>query len=124
MSKKAKTAGAVGGVAVAAAAALIMSNAGGGAGVEIPYTVEPKTEYVTCMTVEPPEDASVDIVELYCNGAAVDKALLPDGQLESIPLVFTDYERLELRMYRRGECVGTAEFEGDKLMYKEVGGND
>lgn len=117
-----KTKKAIGGAAGAAAAtaAILIAAVNGGA-VEIPYTLE-ENAYVSIMEVTPPEDAEADVVELLLNGETVDKALLPGQKLAAPPLVFSDLENLELKIYCRGKTAGTAYFKDGKLYYTEKGG--
>ena len=113
MNKKQKIAGA--GIAIAAATAITLSNFGG-TDVDMEYNIYSKNEYVTVMEIDAPIEAAIDVVELYLNGEEVDKTLLPDGEFESIPMMFDDLSRLELKLYRKGERVGNAKFEDDRLI--------
>lgn len=105
----------IGAVAVAAGTMLgVMS----GTVEELDYNMYVVSPYVTEMKIEEPKGISIDKVELYCNGELVDDTLLPDGTLKSIPLIFTDLENLEIKMYQKGKSKGTAKFdEDDKLIY-------
>lgn len=69
----------------------------------------------TEMTIYPPEELNVDIVELYCNGEEVTKTVLPQGKLKSIPFVFTDLGNLEIRLYKLNECIGIGNFKDNEL---------
>ncbi len=117
MSNKKKFTGkniATGIVAVVAAAALSLFGINGKTTVEIEYEVV-KGDKATELVIYPPEDASVDIIELYCNKNLVTKTVLPSGKLKSIPLVFSDLNNLELRLYKKGEVVGIGNFKDGKL---------
>lgn len=70
---------------------------------------------VTELSITPPEDAKVDIAELYCNESLVTKTALPDGKLKSLPLIFSDLDNLELRFYKLGEFAGVGTFKENKL---------
>lgn len=111
MSKKTKITGTV--VATITAALLLVS--GGKKDISIDYNIYSKNEYVTVMEIDAPEEASIDIAVLYLNGEEVGKTLLPDGKFESIPIVFEDLSRLEVKLYRTGKCVGTAKFVDETL---------
>ena len=122
MKKKTKTTiGAI--VAAAATTALIATNTATNTKTyDIGYDINPINEYVSEMSLDVPDELSVDIVELDVNGAEADKALLPNENLKAIPLVFTDLNNLEIKLYKRGEKIGTAKFEDNKL--KAVVTND
>ena len=81
---------------------------------EADYSIEEKGN-IAEMTVDVPEEMSADIVELLCNGETVTKALMPNGKLMTIPLVFSNLDNLELRLYKRGEVVGIGKFANKKL---------
>lgn len=105
------------GVAAAVVSAtLMLFGLNGGDAIEVKYDLV-QTDEVTELKIYPDEDISVDIVELYCNGAAVTKALLPAQTLKSIPLVFSDLTNLELRLYKKGEVIGVGNFNEDKKLY-------
>ena len=116
-----KKQGIIGGTAAACAAALIMTMSGGQVA-EIDYEIIPQNEYVYTMTIDVPDELNVDIVELLLNDTEVDKVCLPENSFASVPLVFENLENLELKLYRRGRCVGTAEFEGMTLTAEVKGG--
>lgn len=122
MKKKTKTT--IGAIAAAAATtALIATNTATNTKTyDIGYDVHPINEYVSEMSLDVPDELSVDIVELDVNGAEADKALLPNENLKAIPLVFTDLKNLEIKLYKRGEKIGVAKFEDNKL--KAVVTND
>lgn len=104
--------------AVVAASAVALS----GLGVEkydIDYHLTAVNEYVTEMSIDASEEMGADIVVLKVNGTEVDTALLPDGKLKSIPIVFSDLDNLSLDLYQRGKKIGTAEF-NDKTLTAEV----
>lgn len=83
------------------------------------YEVYVVNQYVSEIAIDEPKTESVDKIELYCNGDYVDNTILPDGTIKSIPLVFTNLENLEIKMYKQGKNVGTATFnEKDELIYK------
>lgn len=90
MKKKTKTT--IGAIAAAAATtALIATNTATNTKTyDIGYDINPINEYVSEMSLDVPDELSVDIVELDVNGAEADKALLPNENLKAIPLVFTD----------------------------------
>lgn len=118
MKKKTKTT--IGAIAAAAATtALIATNT---KTYDIGYDINPINEYVSEMSLDVPDELSVDIVELDVNGAEADKALLPNENLKAIPLVFTDLKNLEIKLYKRGEKIGVAKFKDNKL--KAVVDND
>ena len=123
MNKK-KTLKVTGGIA-AVITAVIVAVSGGQKEVDIDYTIYNKNEYISVMEIDTPEESNIDIVELYLNGEEVDKTLLPNGSFESIPMVFEDLSRLELKLYRKGKCVGTAKFNNTDLKanVKEDGNN-
>lgn len=122
MKKKTKTT--IGAIAAAAATtALIATNTATNTKTyDIGYDINPINEYVSEMSLDVPDELSVDIVELDVNGAEADKALLPNENLTAIPLVFTDLNNLEIKLYKRGERIGVAKFEDNKL--KAVVDND
>ena len=122
MKKKTKTA--IGAIAAAAATtALIATNTVTNTKTyDIGYDINPINEYVSEMSLDVPDELSVDIVELDVNGAEADKALLPNENLKAIPLVFTDLNNLEIKLYKRGEKIGVAKFKDNKL--KAVVDND
>lgn len=122
MKKKTKTT--IGAIAAAAATtALIATNTATNTKTyDIGYDINPINEYVSEMSLDVPDELSVDIVELDVNGAEADKALLPNENLKAIPLVFTDLNNLEIVLFKRGEKIGTAKFENERL--KAVINND
>lgn len=122
MKKKTKTT--IGAIAAAAATtALIATNTATNTKTyDIGYDINPINEYVSEMSLDVPDELSVDIVELDVNGAEADKALLPNEHLKAIPLVFTDLKNLEIKLYKRGEKIGVAKFKDNKL--KAVVDND
>ena len=122
MKKKTKTT--IGAIAAAAATtALIATNTATNTKTsDIGYDIRPINEYVSEMSLDVPDELSVDIVELDVNGAEADKALLPNENLTAIPLVFTDLNNLEIKLYKRGEKIGVAKFKDNKL--KAVVDND
>ena len=122
MKKKTKTT--IGAIAAAAATtALIATNTTTNTKTyDIGYDINPINEYVSEMSLDVPDELSVDIVELDVNGAEADKALLPNESLKAIPLVFTDLKNLEIKLYKRGEKIGVAKFKDNKL--KAVVDND
>ena len=122
MKKKTKTT--IGAIAAAAATtALIATNTTTNTKTyDIGYDINPINEYVSEMSLDVPDELSIDIVELDVNGAEADKALLPNENLKAIPLVFTDLNNLEIKLYKRGEKIGVAKFEDNKL--KAVVTND
>lgn len=122
MKKKTKTT--IGAIAAAAATtALIATNTATNTKTyDIGYDINLINEYVSEMSLDVPDELSVDIVELDVNGAEADKALLPNENLKAIPLVFTDLNNLEIKLYKRGEKIGTAKFKDNKL--KAVVDND
>lgn len=76
---------------------------------KITYELTKENEYVTTMEIDVPEEISADIAELYVNGIYVDKTLLPtENKLRSSPIVFTDEKRLEIKLFKLGEHIGTA----------------
>ena len=122
MKKKTKTT--IGAIAAAAVTtALIATNTTTNTKTyDIGYDINPINEYVSEMSLDVPDELSVDIVELDVNGAEADKALLPNESLKAIPLVFTDLKNLEIKLYKRGEKIGVAKFKDNKL--KAVVDND
>ena len=122
MKKKTKTT--IGAIAAAAATtALIATNTATNTKTyDIGYDINPINEYVSEMSLDVPDELSVDIIELDVNGAEADKALLPNENLKAIPLVFTDLKNLEIKLYKRGEKIGVAKFKDNKL--KAVVDND
>lgn len=119
MSKTKKTTGkkaAAGITAVVISATLMLFGLNGKEATEVEYDIV-QGDKVTELKIYPDEDASVDIAELYCNGAIVTKALLPTGTLKSIPLVFSDLTNLELRLYKKGDIIGVGSFNKDKKLY-------
>lgn len=103
-----------GAAAIFVAATLAVFGISGDTIVEVDYSLTTENN-LSELSLTPPEEASVDIVELYCNGELVTKAVLPDGTLKSIPFVFSDLSNLELRLYRLNEVIGIGKFEDDKL---------
>ena len=100
--------------AIFVAATLAMFGISGETVLEVDYTLE--TDGNLCeMTVNPPEEIGVDIVELYCNDSFVTKTVLPNGTLKSIPFVFSNLENLELRFYKLGKVIGVGNFKDEKL---------
>lgn len=122
MKKKTKTT--IGAIAAAAATtALIATNTATNTKTyEIEYDIHPINEYVSEMSLDVPDEISADIIELDVNGAEADKALLPNDSLKAIPLVFSDLNNLEIKIYKRGNQIGTAKFENERL--KAVISND
>ena len=122
MKKKTKTT--IGAIAAAAVTtALIATNTTTNTKTyDIGYDINPINEYVSEMSLDVPDELSIDIVELDVNGAEADKALLPNENLKAIPLVFTDLNNLEIKLYKRGNQIGTAKFENERL--KAVINND
>ena len=111
MNKKGKITASIAAVAMTVAVSLVGLQ--GDKAVELEYELI-KGDKVTELKVEAPE--TVDIVELYCNDSIVTKTVLPTGTLKSIPLVFSDLENLELKLYDSGELAGVANFKDDKLI--------
>lgn len=86
---------------------------------KLDYNIYVVSPYVSEIEIEEPKGESIDKIELYCNGEFVDNALLPEGTIQSIPLVFTDLENLEIKLYKQGKSAGTASFnENDELIYR------
>lgn len=103
-------------VATVVSATLMLFGLNAEDAIEVKYDLV-HTDAVTELKVYPDEDASVDIVELYCNGSVVTKALLPAETLKSIPFVFSDLTNLELRFYKKGDVIGVGSFNEDKKLY-------
>ena len=100
--------------AIFTAATLALFGISGDTVLEVDYTL--KTESNLCeMTVNPPEEIGVDIVELYCNDQLVTKTVLPNGKLKSIPFVFSKLENLEIHLYKLNEAIGVGNFKDGKL---------
>lgn len=115
MSKsKKKTGAAVGIAAIFAAATLALFGISGNTVVEVDYILK-NGDSLSELSIYPPENIGVDIVELYCNDNIVTKTVLPNGTLKSIPFVFSNLENLELRLYKLNEVVGIGNFKDDKL---------
>lgn len=115
--KKSTTKKAVTGIAaVLVSATLALFGLNGQDATEVKYDLI-QVDNATELKVYPDEDTSVDIVELYCNGVIVTKALLPSETLKSIPLVFSDLTNLELRLYKEGDVIGVGSFNEDKKLY-------
>ena len=112
MKKKTKIVAGI--VGLFAAATLAMFGISGDTVIEMGYEINTQ-ENVSTMSVYPPEELSVDIVELYCNNNFVTRALLPNGKLTSIPFVFTNLSNLEIRLFKLTECVGIGNFKDEKL---------
>ena len=112
------------GIAAVAIAAGTMIGTMSNNSIEIPYDTYVVNQYVTEMSIEAPKDENIDLVELYCNGEIVDNTILPNGTFKSIPLVFTNFQNLEIKCYSTGKEVGNATFdENNKLIYKKtIGG--
>ena len=108
--------------AVAATALIITNTATNTKTYDIEYDIHPINEYVSEMSLDVPDEISADIIELDVNGAEADKALLPNDSLKAIPLVFSDLNNLEIKLYKRGNQIGTAKFENERL--KAVINND
>lgn len=110
----------IGGAAAAAVAAAAVALSGMGIEkYDIDYHLTAVNEYVTEMSLDASKEMGADIVVLKVNGAEVDTALLPNGKLTSIPIVFSDLDNLSLDLYQRGKKIGTAEF-NDKTLTAEV----
>ena len=122
MKKKTKTTISAIAAAAATTALIVTNTATNTKTYDIGYDINPINEYVSEMSLDVPDELSIDIVELDVNGAEADKALLPNENLTAIPLVFTDLNNLEIKLYKRGEKIGTAKFEDNKL--KAVVDND
>lgn len=122
MKKKTKTTISAIAAAAATTALIVTNTATNTKTYDIGYDINPINEYVSEMSLDVPDELSIDIVELDVNGAEADKALLPNENLTAIPLVFTDLNNLEIKLYKRGERIGTAKFEDNKL--KAVVDND
>lgn len=103
-----------GAAAIFVAATLAMFGISGDTIVEVDYTLTTENN-LSELSLSPPEEASVDIVELYCNDELVTKTVLPDGKLKSIPFVFSDLSNLELRLYKLNEVIGIGKFDDNKL---------
>lgn len=114
MNKKTKKGIGVSVASIFVAATLALFGISGENVSEVNYTIEEKGN-IAEMTVDVPEEMSADIVELLCNGETVTKALMPSGKLMTIPLVFSNLDNLELRLYKRGEVVGVGKFANKKL---------
>ena len=108
--------------AVAATALIITNTATNTKTYDIEYDIHPINEYVSEMSLDVPDEISADIIELDVNGAEADKALLPNDSLKVIPLVFSDLNNLEIKLFKRGNQIGTAKFENERL--KAVINND
>ena len=108
--------------AVAATALIITNTATNTKTYDIEYDIHPINEYVSEMSLDVPDEISADIIELDVNGAEADKALLPNDSLKAIPLVFSDLNNLEIKLFKRGNQIGTAKFENERL--KAVINND
>lgn len=86
---------------------------------ELNYSINAINQYRYELTIDEPKSESIDKVELYCNDGLVDYTLLPDGSLNSVPLIFSNLDNLKIKMYKQGEEVGSAKFdENGKLIYK------
>lgn len=114
MTDKKKKGAAAGAAAIFASAMIALFGISGEGAVEVEYSIV--TQDSVCeMSVNPPEEARADILELYCNDGLVTKTVLPNGTLKSLPLVFSDLENLELRFYKLNEVIGIGKFKGKKL---------
>lgn len=122
MKKKIKATIGTTAAAVAATALIITNTATNTKTYDIEYDIHPINEYVSEMSVDVPDEISADIIELDVNGAEADKALLPNDSLKAIPLVFSDLNNLEIKLFKRGNQIGTAKFENERL--KAVISND
>lgn len=119
MNKTKKITGKKAAAGIAAAvvsATLMLFGLNGENAIEVKYNLV-QTDKATELKIYPDEDVSVDIVELYCNGSVVTKALLPAETLKSIPFVFSDLTNLELRLYKKGDIIGVGSFNEDKKLY-------
>lgn len=122
MTKGQKT-GTVAGSAVAAAAAALIAvsfNSAGDAELDMNYKVTQNSQYSSSLVLEAPDSFTADIVELYMNGEPLTKCLLPDGELTSLPIVYTDMQNLSLKFYKLNEYVGEGEFRDDKTLHVTV----
>ena len=107
--KKNKKTIAAGATAITLAITAVTVPLVGNESIEVDYKLTEESEYVTVMQLDVPEDLSVDIAELYVNDAYVDKTILPtENELRSTPIVFSDPENLEVRLYKLGKCIGVA----------------
>lgn len=100
--------------AIFVAATLTMFGISGETVIEVDYNLS--TQGNLCeLSVYPPEEIGVDIVEVYCNDSFVTKTVLPNGTLKSIPFVFSNLENIELRFYKLNEVIGIGNFADEKL---------
>lgn len=87
--------------------------------INIDYDINNVNEYVTQLSIEEPKNEDIDLIELYCNDKLVDKSIFPDGSFQSVPLIFTNLNNLEIKMYKQGQYVGSAKFNDKRELIYE-----
>lgn len=116
MSSKKKVGVGAGVTALFTAALLTFFGISGDKSMELDYHIT-KSQQLYSLVVEVPEDLSADIMELRCNDGEVTSTLLPNNELKSIPLVFSDLSNLTIILHQRGDVIGLCTFDdNDKLI--------
>lgn len=113
MNKKKVASGAVGITCAAVLVSAIIANQG----INLPYTIS-GDEYVKTLTIDVPEKVGTDVCELYVNDQFVAVDIMPGGKLQAHPMVFSNLENTTVKMYKKGEHTGDAEFKDNKLIYR------
>lgn len=116
MSNKKKVSIGAGVTALFTAALLAFFGISGDKSMELNYHIT-KSEQLYSLFVEVPEEISADVMELRCNDGEVTSTLLPNNELKSIPLVFSDLSNLTIILHQRGDVIGLCKFDdNDKLI--------
>lgn len=79
------------------------------------YNISKVDKYKSEFSVTVPESLSADIFELYVNNSFVDKALLPKDKIITVPIVLTNPELLEVRIYKLKKLIGVGKLKDGKL---------
>lgn len=116
MTTKTKTISGVAGAAVVAAGITAGVTLTGTDEIDLYYSLHSENNYTQTMTLEIPSNFTADIAELQLNGAEVTKCVLPQGELTTLPIVYTDLSNLQVKFYKLNNYVGEGKFEGDKLV--------
>lgn len=113
MKKGKKTAATVSTAIIAATVAFFSMT---GTVVEGTYEISKIDENRTAISISVPEEIQADIYELYFEDALIDKALLPAGKIITIPVLLTEPELLNVKVYRLREMIGAGELKDDGII--------
>jgi len=117
MKKNKKTTATVGAAVIAATVAFFSMT---GIVMEGTYKVTDIDENRKAITITVPEELQADIYELYFEDALIDKALLPDGKVITVPVLLAKPELLNVKIYRLREMIGTGELQEDGTIKLKV----